>query len=44
MSVGSRTKKKNMGEKVEQIFDVRLGIELGTVKMTFQTCETEAKG
>lgn len=36
--------KKMWGGKVEQIFDLRLGIESGTVKMAFQTYETEANG
>lgn len=39
VGVGSRTKKKD-GGKVEEIFDVALGIESGTGKMVVQTCET----
>lgn len=30
-----------MEEKVEQIFDATLGIESGTGKMVFNTCETK---
>ena len=32
-----------MEEKVEQIFDVTLGIKTGTGKMVFQTCETKGQ-